>query len=196
MDAETKGGSRLSFADDLPLTQAALEFAEVHHGRQRRPADGAPFLIHPVEVAALLARERYPDHVVAAAVLHDVLENTDVEQDELEGRFGSEVSNLVAAVSDDAAIGDEQARKDELRERVRQAGGDALAVFAADKISRVRELRYMLTEDLTRDEAERKLARHRESLAMLEEAIPDSRLVEILRFEIESLDALPPQASR
>ena len=196
MDAETKGGSRLSFADDLPLTPAALEFAEVHHGRQRRPADGAPFLIHPVEVAALLARERYPDHVVAAAVLHDVLENTDVEQDELEGRFGSEVSNLVAAVSDDAAIGDEQARKDELRERVRQAGGDALAVFAADKISRVRELRYMLTEDLTRDEAERKLARHRESLAMLEEAIPDSRLVEILRFEIESLDALPPQASR
>src|SRR5687767_10401473 len=97
---------RLSFADDLPLTQAALEFAEVHHARQRRAADGAPFLIHPVEVAALLERERYPDRIVAAAVLHDVLENTDVDQDELEARFGAQVSDLVAAVSDDMSIED------------------------------------------------------------------------------------------
>ena len=187
---------RLSFADDLPLTQAALEFAEVHHALQLRVTDRAPFLIHPIEVAALLARERYPDRVVAAAVLHDVLETTDVGQDELEDRFGAQVSDLVAAVSDDMAISDEGARKDELRERVRRGGSDALAVYAADKISRVRELRYMLAEDLTRDEAERKLGRHRESLRMLEQEIPRSRLVEILRFELESLDALPPQASR
>jgi (p)ppGpp synthase/HD superfamily hydrolase len=188
--------SHLSFADDLPLTREALEFAEQHHARQRRITDGAPFLIHPVEVAALLERERYPDKVVAAAVLHDVLENTDVEQAELDERFGADVGTLVAAVSDDPAITDEQARKDELRERVRRAGGDALAVYAADKISRVRELRYMLAEDLNRAEAEVKLRRHREALAMLEQEIPDSRLVEILRFEIESLDALPPGAPR
>ncbi len=193
VEAGFKRGVRLSFADDLPLTQAALEFAEQHHARQRRPADGAPFLIHPVEVAALLERERYPDHVVAAAVLHDVLEDTDVKEGELEDRFGVEVSDLVAAVSDDPAIANVDARKEELRERVRKTGGHALAVYAADKISRVRELRYMLTEDLTHDEAEVKLRRHRESLAMLEQELPGDRLVEILRFEIESLDALPPR---
>ncbi len=77
---------------------------------------------------------------------------------------------------------------------MRRTGGDALAVYAADKVSRVRELHYMLAEDLTREQAEGKLGRHREALAMLEVEIPDNRLVEILRFELESLDALPPRA--
>lgn len=145
--------------------------------------------MHAVEVAPLLERGGYPDHVVAAAVLHDVLEDTDVERTELEGRFGRAVSDLVAAVSDDPAIADEEARKDELRERVRRTGGYALAVYAADKVSKVRELRYLLTEDLTREHAEVKLRRHRKSLLMLEKELPGSRLVELLRFELESLDA-------
>jgi hypothetical protein len=187
------GGGRLSFADDLPRTQAALEFAVVQHGRQRRKTDGAPFLMHPVEVASLLERAGYPDHVVAAAVLHDVLEATDVERTELEGRFGADVSDLVAAVSDDPAIADDQARKDELRERVQETGGYALAVYAADKVSKVREIRYLLIDDETRDEAEIKFERHRKSLEMLEQELPGSPLVELLRFELESLQALPPQ---
>jgi (p)ppGpp synthase/HD superfamily hydrolase len=66
----------LSFARDLPLTRCALDFAEARHAGQRRVTDGAPFLMHPVEVASLLEREGCPDHVVAAAVLHDVLEDT------------------------------------------------------------------------------------------------------------------------
>jgi hypothetical protein len=74
-----------------------------------------------------------------------------------------------------------KARKDELRERVRRTGGYALAVYAADKASKVRELRYLLTEDLTREHAEVKLRRHRKSLLMLEKELPGSRLVELLR---------------
>ena len=185
--------TRLSFAKQLPQTQAAIEFAELHHARQLRATDRAPFLIHPVEVAALLARERYPDQVVAAAVLHDVLERTDVDQAELERRFGREVSDLVASVSDDASIADDDERKRDLLERVRKAGADAQAVYAADKVSRVRELRYLRAEGMPEAEAEATLRRHRASLAMLEEEVPDNRLVEILRFEVESLDALPPQ---
>jgi hypothetical protein len=148
--------------------------------------------MHPVEVASLLERGGYPDHVVAAAVLHDVLEDTDVERTELEGRFGRAVGDLVAAVSDDPAISDEEARKDELRERVRRTGGYALAVYASDKVSKVRELRYLLAEGLSPDEAESKLRRHSKSLLMLEKELPGNRLVKLLRFELESLEALPP----
>ena len=64
--------------------------------------------MHPLEVASLLEREGYPDHVVAAAVLHDVLEDTDTQRSELTERFGTAVSDLVAAVSDDPAIADEE----------------------------------------------------------------------------------------
>jgi (p)ppGpp synthase/HD superfamily hydrolase len=185
--------AQLSFVRDLPLTQKAIEFARERHGGQRRDADGAPFLVHPLEVAALLESLGYPDHVVAAAVLHDVLEDTDAERPELSERFGPEVCHLVDTVSDDTTIEDEDARKAEARERVRIEGGDAAAVYAADKISKVRELRMLLANGkIDHGEADRKLRRYREALEMLAQVIPDTRLVEILRFEVESLEALPP----
>ncbi len=143
-------------------------------------------------MASLLDRSHYPDHVVAAAVLHDVLEDTDAERGELESQFGREVSELVDLVSDDPSIPDEEDRKDDVRERVRHAGGYAAVVYAADKVSKVRELRALLVKGLVRQDAEIKLQRYEKSLAMLEEVIPGSRLVELLRFELEALEELPP----
>jgi guanosine-3',5'-bis(diphosphate) 3'-pyrophosphohydrolase len=121
-------GADLSFLQDLPVARAAVDFASERHAGQRREADGADFILHPIEVAALLARSGYPDHVVAAAVLHDVLEDTDAERADLESQFGPEVADLVALVSDDPEIDDEERRKDDVRERVRRAGGFALPV--------------------------------------------------------------------
>src|SRR3954454_21323204 len=182
----------LSFLRDLPLSRAAVAFASERHAGQHRQSDGADFVLHPIEVAALLERSGYPDHVVAAAVLHDVLEDTDAERADLEARFGGDVAALVALVSDDPAIEDEERRKDEVRERVRRAGGFASAVYAADKISKVRELRSLIHAGIAPSRAEVKLNRYRRSLDMLEQAIPGSRLVEALRFEIEAIERLPP----
>ena len=186
----------LSFLRDLPLARSAAAFARERHAGQRRQADGAEFVAHPLEVAALLERSHYPDHVVAAAVLHDVLEDTDAQRSDLESRFGPEVAELVALVSDDPAIADEEQRKDDVRERVRYAGGYAPVVYAADKVSKVRELRTLMTRGLDRAEAEVKLRRYRRSLDMLEHAIPGSRIVELLRFELEALEQLPPGSGR
>src|SRR5947209_16300855 len=122
----------LSFVRGLPLTRAAIEFARARHDGQRREGDSALFLLHPLEVASLIERSRYPDHVVAAAVLHDVLEDTDAQREELEEQFGPEVAELVALVSDDPAIEDPERQKDDVRERVRRAGGYAPAVYGAD----------------------------------------------------------------
>ncbi|MBV9196208.1 MAG: HD domain-containing protein [Solirubrobacterales bacterium] len=182
----------LSFVRELPLTRAALAFAQERHGDQRRQADGASFLIHPLEVASLLERSGYPDHVVAAAVLHDVLEDTDARAADLEARFGPQVTRLVELVTDDPAIEDEEAQKDDVRARVRQAGGYAAVVYAADKVSKVRELRIQMSTGLDPEQAAVKLRRYGKSLAMLEQAIPDSRVTELLRFELEALERLPP----
>jgi (p)ppGpp synthase/HD superfamily hydrolase len=191
--APDRPDSGLSFIRDLPLTQAALEFAQERHAGQRRLADGASFVLHPLEVASLLERSHYPDHVVAAAVLHDVLEDTDAERSELESRFGHEVGALVDLVSDDLSIPDEEDRRDDVRERVRRAGGYAPVVYAADKVSKVRELRILLLTGFPEDEAEAKRNHYRKCLAVLEETIPGSRIVELLRFELEVLEKLPPQ---
>jgi (p)ppGpp synthase/HD superfamily hydrolase len=183
----------LSFDEDLPLTQAAIEFASERHAGQRRRADQAPFVLHPIEAGAILERSGYPDHVIAAAVLHDVLEDTDAERSELEERFGPDVAELVATVSDDPAISDTEAQKDDVRERVRRAGGYAQAVYTADKISKVRELRLMMARGIGADAVAVKEERYRKALAMLEEEIPGSQLVEALRFELETLETLPPE---
>jgi (p)ppGpp synthase/HD superfamily hydrolase len=104
--------------------------------------------LHPLEVASMLARSGCPDHVIAAAVLHDVLEDTDAERSELRARLGPEVADLVALVSDDPTIDGEEQRKDDVRERVRRAGANALVVYAADKVSKVRELRMLIAAGL------------------------------------------------
>jgi (p)ppGpp synthase/HD superfamily hydrolase len=180
---------QLTFLDHLPLAQRAVELAAQLHAGQRREADRAAFIIHPMEVASMLDRSHYPDHVVAAAVLHDVLENTAEDVAHLEARFGRDVAEL----SDDPSIANEHERKRELRERVGRSGGYAAAVYAADKVSKVREIRTALAAGIPAEELRDKLQRHRESLAMLEQTIPGSRLVELLRFEIEALAELPPQ---
>jgi hypothetical protein len=189
---EHEEGPHLSFLRDLPLTRQALAFASARHAGQRRPGDEASFVLHPLEVASMLERSHYPDHVVAAAVLHDVLEDTDAERSELEASFGREVSALVVAVTDDPSIEDEENRKDDLRRRVRKTGGYAPVVYAADKISKVREIRTLLARGAAREQLQAKIDRHQRSLEMLEDAIPGSRLVELLEFELETLDELPP----
>jgi (p)ppGpp synthase/HD superfamily hydrolase len=185
--------AKLTFIHGLPLTRDAVEFVRERHSGQRRRGDHAEFVVHPLEVASLLERSHYPDRVVAAAVLHDVLEDTGAERGELEARFGTEVAQLVSTLSDDPAVSDAEARKDEVRERVRRTGGCAAAIYAADKVSKVRELRMLLVVGISEEEAQIRLKRYRRSLRMLEETIPGSRLVELLRFELEALERLPPE---
>jgi (p)ppGpp synthase/HD superfamily hydrolase len=183
------------FVRDLPLTQGAVEFARDRHRGQRRAGDNASFVVHPLEVAALLDRSGYPDHVVAAAALHDVLEDTPTELWEIEARFGSEVSDLVALLTDNPRIADEEVRKDDVRERVRRRGGDAAAIYAADKVSKVRELRTLVARGRGGRDAVVKLRRYRKSLAMLEDTIPGNPLVQLLRVELDALEESPPALS-
>jgi (p)ppGpp synthase/HD superfamily hydrolase len=170
-------------------TRAAVAFADERHAGQRRDGDGAPFVLHPVEVAWLLHDEDYPDHVVAAGVLHDVLENTETDRAELEARFGPEVAELVAALSEDPAIADEVDRKSALRQQVAEAGPEAAAVFAADKISKARELRAHAAQAQLDTADMVKLDHYERSYAMLEQLLPSHPLVAGLRVELEALRA-------
>ena len=113
------------FVQGLPRTRAALSFADERHAGQQREIYGAPFVTHPLEVACLLHEAGYGDDVVAAGVLHDVVEDTTAERGDLEERFGREVARLVAAVTDDPEISDPAERKAALRLQVAQAGESA-----------------------------------------------------------------------
>jgi (p)ppGpp synthase/HD superfamily hydrolase len=180
------------------LTRRARVFATRCHARQWRDDDGARFIEHPLEVAQLLRDAGCSEVVVAAGLLHDVLEDTPVSAGELRARFGADVTDLVCAVSDDAEAGSYRDRKRRLREQVRRIGGDAAVLFAADKISKVRELTVPrstgraqpASPQSRRSEARRELRRrlqvehYEESLRMLRSVAPDHTLVQQLADEL------------
>ena len=173
------------FAAGLAQTHAALAYAERLHEGQLRAADGAPFILHPIEVGILLRESGAPDEVIAAGVLHDVLEKTDATTYDIYARFGRRVGDIVCAVSHDPAIPGYTRRKAALRNQVANAGDDALTVFAADKLSKVRELR--LADRSGTKVQSRKLKHYRLSLAMLQERLPGSSLVAALAAELNTL---------
>jgi len=178
---------RPSFLCDLTLTCDAVEFAARHHAS----------VVHPVEVAWLLRSSGYPDHVVAAGVLHDVVEDTEAKPAELRERFGDDVAGIVAVLTEDPGIAGWADRKRDLRERLLDASEEAAAVFAADKVSKVRELRARVARrELSLPELRARLDHYRKSLDVLEGILgPDHRLVGDLRFELEALVALPPDGT-
>lgn len=186
-----------SFMAELGLARSALAYARELHRGQRRQSDEAPFILHPLEVAALLYATGHSEPVLAAGILHDTVEHTEAELEEVRDRFGREVADLVAGVTEDPQIADVAERKAALRRKVAHAGPFATSIYAADKVTKVRELRGRLTLDpdlLRTDSASRlRLEHYEESLAMLEQVTPEHPLVRQLRFELEALRGLPPQ---
>ena len=186
---------------------SVLAYAARCHVGQRRQSDGAPFVEHLSEVARLLRDAGCADVVVAAGLLHSVLQDTDVSAAELTERFGATVSDLVQAITDDC-VGSYPQRKHAVRERVRRADHDAALLFAANEIAEVRELadevrreRARVGPDAASEHARHRLERyqqmrlgeHHASLAMLLRAAPEHRLVRRLA---EDLDGCPISVRR
>jgi guanosine-3',5'-bis(diphosphate) 3'-pyrophosphohydrolase len=80
------------FADARPAVRPAVEWATRMHASQRRDVDHAPFILHPLEVAALLSGRGLADDVVVAGILHDVVEKTDATIEDIRGRFGERIA--------------------------------------------------------------------------------------------------------
>ena len=122
------------------IARALATAREAHAGQIRNGSGGLPYIEHPRMVAATLAIRDYADATLAAALLHDVVEDSDTTVEELRAEFGDEIADLVAALSDDESIESYRERKDEHRRRVTEVDGDALAIYAADKLTNMTTL--------------------------------------------------------
>lgn len=132
-----------SKAERSAMVRGALSVARRAHAGQFRQTgcDEIAFIEHLLAVGELLAAHDHPDEVIAAGLLHDVVEHAEIDPESLRGRFGPEVVAIVEALTEDPTIPDYQERKKEHRERVAAAGSGAQAVFAADKAANVAVLR-------------------------------------------------------
>jgi (p)ppGpp synthase/HD superfamily hydrolase len=176
------------------LVGDALETARrAHAGQLRRGSDGRPFIDHPLAVAERLVELGYGDEVLAAALLHDVVEKSDAGIDELRGRFGDVVADLVAAMTEDDSIESYEERKEEHRRRVASANRAALSIFAADKLTNVAMLReaYSLIGERVSEELavplDLKIYIWEGDLEMLFDEAPEIRLTDELSDELVRL---------
>jgi (p)ppGpp synthase/HD superfamily hydrolase len=176
------------------LVREALATAQrAHAGQLRRGSDGRPFIEHPVAVAELLVSERQGDEVLAAALLHDVVEKSDTDLTAVRERFGDVVATLVGAMTEDESIDSYEDRKEEHRRRVADSEAAALAIFAADKLTNVAMLReaYALIGEGVSDELavplDLKMYIWEADLEMLFEEAPQLRLTDELADQLVAL---------
>jgi (p)ppGpp synthase/HD superfamily hydrolase len=130
--------------EDFSGFMTALRFcAEKHRNQRRKDAGKTPYLNHPVEVAELLWRigGGRDMAVLIAALLHDVIEDTEATPEEVESLFGSEAASLVMEVTDDKSL--PKARRKELQvQHAPDLSLGAKLIKMADKICNVRDITW------------------------------------------------------
>jgi len=127
---------------DPTLLMKALSFAANKHRSQfRKGSEPIPYINHPIAVADLIVRtgKIHDEATLAAALLHDTVEDTDTTLDDLEAEFGPEISKLVAELTDDKKLPKEERKRLQI-EHAPSLSRRARIVKLADKICNLRDV--------------------------------------------------------
>ena len=127
-----------------------MRVAASYHRNHRRKASDLPYISHPASVALILVRAGFDDEsLLAAALLHDVVEDTDCTLEELEAEFPAQVIQYVAALTErkNAADGTKRSWQERKNEHLAEVGQSVFAVRAivlADKLHNLGSMLYDL----------------------------------------------------
>ena len=127
------------------LLDRAIVFAvQAHHNTERR-GKGFPYIVHPMEAVEIVATITPDQELLAAAALHDTIEDTDVTVEDIRREFGDRIAELVHAESDQftEGVSEEDSwhdRKQAAIDRLRHASHDAKIVAMGDKLSNMRAI--------------------------------------------------------
>ncbi len=127
------------------LLDRAIIFAVKAHAGTERRGKGYPYIVHPLEAVEIVATMTADQELLAAAALHDTVEDTDVTVEQLRAEFGDRVASLVADESDEMPDGESEedswhVRKQAAIDRLSRASRDAKTVALGDKLSNMRAI--------------------------------------------------------
>ena len=130
---------------DTSLFDRAVVFAVKAHSGTERRGKGFPYIIHPMEAVAIVATISSDQSLLAAAILHDTIEDTSVTLDDIRREFGDRVAAIVKAESDVRFSGESEEdswnrRKKETLVRLAEAPLEAKIVALGDKLSNMRTI--------------------------------------------------------
>jgi guanosine-3',5'-bis(diphosphate) 3'-pyrophosphohydrolase len=128
-------------SDAVFLLRVTAFAAQKHRIQRRKDVEGSAYINHPIALANLLASEAgvTDRSVLAAALLHDTVEDTETTAEELVAQFGREIAATVMEVTDDTSLPKAE-RKWQQIEHAAHAGAPAKLVKLADKIANLRDL--------------------------------------------------------
>ena len=130
----------------LTLLDTAIIFATKAHSGTTRKGTNVPYIVHPIEAAAIVSAMTDDEEVIAAAVLHDVLEDTEATEDDLLARFGRRITELVIGETEDkrrnfpAALTWKVRKEETIAFLKTKADRDAKMLALADKLSNLRAI--------------------------------------------------------
>lgn len=132
---------------DTKLIMKAYNYANTHHGNQCR-CSGEPYIIHPLNVAYILADIGLDDSTISAAILHDVVEDTEVTNNDIKQEFGMEIAEMVAGVTKLNSmqfISIEEKQVEDYRKMFLAMGKDirVILIKLADRLHNMRTLKYL-----------------------------------------------------
>ena len=130
---------------DTTLLDRAILFAVRAHAGTERRGKGFPYIVHPMEALEIVATMTRDQELLAAAVLHDTVEDTDTTVEQIQAEFGDRIASLVASESDTMPEGVSEedswhARKQAAIDRLARASHDAKVVALGDKLSNMRAI--------------------------------------------------------
>lgn len=130
---------------DTELLDRAIIFAVRAHSGTERRGKGYPYIVHPLEAVEIVATITSDQELLAAAALHDTVEDTDVTLEQIRAEFGDRIAALVADESDTMpeGVSEEEswhARKQASIDKLSQAGRDTKIVALGDKLSNMRAI--------------------------------------------------------
>ena len=109
----------------MTLAKRALAYATEAHGEQKRKYTGAPYIEHPIAVAKIVATVPHDEAMIAAAYLHDVVEDTPKTLADILAEFGGDVARLVAELTDISKDADGNRRLRKSIDRMHNAAASA-----------------------------------------------------------------------
>ena len=126
---------------DTSLLDRAILFAVQAHAGTERRGKGFPYIVHPMEAMSIAATMTADQEILAAAALHDVVEDTKVTLDQIRTLFGDRIARLVDTESDRVGEGlDWRSRKEDSLRRLKGATDDEKIVALGDKLSNMRAI--------------------------------------------------------
>ena len=124
---------------DFNLINKAIYWAKKYHGNQKRKS-GEPYYTHPLEVAYMISDHKLKTDLIVASILHDIIEDTEVTVEMIEGTFGQRIAEMVDMLTRDRPDGTKLTIEDLINNAYKKADKEVLLIKLIDRLHNIQTI--------------------------------------------------------